>query len=138
MAKKKKRKSKKKAFWGLLKEERQELGLAWTQEYKGDENIVKVYSRKFGLNLKNSMKELGSMGVTISNQDKEEVRNTLRKREEEKERKRMKKKARELEDSFDSDDTFAFIAGYTDGGFPFGMTHEKMDEIENEKEMEIK
>jgi hypothetical protein len=34
----------------------------------------------------------------------------------------------------DSDETFAFIVGYTSGGFPYGITHEEMDEIErNEK-----
>lgn len=36
---------------------------------------------------------------------------------------------------FESDDTFAFIAGYTAGGFPYGITWEEMVEIEqNEKE----
>ncbi|HET7627384.1 MAG TPA: hypothetical protein VFK44_03250 [Bacillales bacterium] len=28
------------------------------------------------------------------------------------------------------DDTFHFIAGYTSNGFPFGITHEEMEEIE--------
>ncbi len=27
----------------------------------------------------------------------------------------------------DSDDNFAFIAGYTSGGFPFGLTHEEFE-----------
>lgn len=36
---------------------------------------------------------------------------------------------------FESDDTFAFITGYTAGGFPYGITWEEMAEIEsNEKE----
>lgn len=36
---------------------------------------------------------------------------------------------------FESDDTFAFIAGYTAGGFPYGITWKEMAEIEsNEKE----
>ena len=36
---------------------------------------------------------------------------------------------------FESDDTFAFIAGYTAGGFPYGITWEEIAEIEqNEKE----
>ena len=36
---------------------------------------------------------------------------------------------------FESDDRFAFIAGYTAGGFPYGITWEEMTEIEqNEKE----
>lgn len=31
---------------------------------------------------------------------------------------------------FESDDTFAFIAGYTSGGFAYGVTWEEMEEIE--------
>ena len=30
----------------------------------------------------------------------------------------------------ESDDTFAFIAGYTSGGAPYGVTWEEMEEIE--------
>ena len=34
---------------------------------------------------------------------------------------------------FDSDEHFAFIVGYTSGGAPYGVTHEEINEIENEK-----
>ena len=41
------------------------------------------------------------------------------------------KKKIELENNlFESDDTFAFIAGYTAGGFPYGITWEEMEAIE--------
>ena len=30
----------------------------------------------------------------------------------------------------DSDECFAYIAGYTEGGFPYGITWEEMREIE--------
>ena len=30
----------------------------------------------------------------------------------------------------DSDDNFAFIAGYTSGGFPYGLTHEELENAE--------
>lgn len=35
---------------------------------------------------------------------------------------------------FDSDDTFAFIAGYTTGGVAYGITWEEMREIEQREE----
>ena len=46
---------------------------------------------------------------------------------------------------FESDDTFAFIAGYTSGGAPYGITWEEMEEIErrekhhsyNDKELDL-
>jgi len=31
---------------------------------------------------------------------------------------------------FESDEYFAYIAGYTDGGFPYGITWEEASEIE--------
>lgn len=123
----------KKQFWGLQKDKRLEMARIWKEEYKSDENIVKAYSKKFGLNLKNSLKELRRMGCKISNQDKEEVKHMIKKREKQKERKKMKKRAPELEDSFDSNETFAFIAGYTEGGLPFGITHEEMEESEKKE-----
>ena len=32
---------------------------------------------------------------------------------------------------FEQDETFAFIAGYTEGGAPYGITWEECGEIEN-------
>lgn len=44
---------------------------------------------------------------------------------------RRKKKQEEFEEKlFESDDTFAFIAGYTSGGFAYGITWEEIEEIE--------
>ena len=30
---------------------------------------------------------------------------------------------------FESDENFAMIIGYTSGGFPYGVAHEEMDEL---------
>lgn len=51
-------------------------------------------------------------------------------------KKKHKQMQQQYEDNlFESDDTFAFIAGYTASGFPYGITWEEMAEIElNEKE----
>jgi len=32
-------------------------------------------------------------------------------------------------DTFDSDENFEMIIGYTSGGFPYGVTHKEMKEI---------
>ena len=37
---------------------------------------------------------------------------------------------------FESDENFSMIIGYTSGGFPYGVTHEEMKQINNEKEFE--
>lgn len=46
-----------------------------------------------------------------------------------------KKREDKLNDlcGFDSDENFAMIIGYTSGGFPYGVNHEEMDEINNEE-----
>lgn len=35
----------------------------------------------------------------------------------------------------DSDENFAFIDGYTSGGAPFGLTHEEMNELIKEENL---
>ncbi|MGM0845104.1 MAG: hypothetical protein ACQEUT_09015 [Bacillota bacterium] len=133
MAKKKKRKSKKKQFWGLTKEERQQIASSWVSEYEGD-NIVKSYSKRFRLNLKNSMKELTSFGFTISKEERAKMKRLTDIQKYKKENKQRKKGELELKELIESDETFAFIAGYTEGGAPFGITQEEMPEIEKEKD----
>lgn len=56
MAKKKNRRSKKKQFWGLPKVVRMEQAKSWLETYDG-EHIIKAYSKLFGLNLKNALKD---------------------------------------------------------------------------------
>ena len=50
-------------------------------------------------------------------------------------RKSKRKKTQEdyEENLFESDETFAFIAGYTSGGVPYGITWEEMEEIEKKE-----
>lgn len=48
-----------------------------------------------------------------------------------KDKTKRKRRQDDFEDKlFESDETFAFIAGYTSGGAPYGITWEEMEEIE--------
>jgi hypothetical protein len=124
----KKRKSNNKQFWGLSIENRMVMGKDWVKEYKG-ENIVKDYSKSFGLNLKNSLKELRKLGASIRDEQIEIVERFSKEKVQRRINKREKKKQEDLMKEYeDSDDTFAYIAGYTDGGAPFGITYEEMEE----------
>lgn len=129
LGKKKKQKNNKKQFWGLPMADRKEIAKSWIETYDG-ENKVKAYSKMFGLNIKNSMKELRSIGVSLSNEEKEYARRVLEAKKQKSEKKREKRRMKELElvAHIESDETFAFIAGYTEGGAPYGLTHEEMDE----------
>lgn len=51
---------------------------------------------------------------------------------------KRKKRQEEFEENlFESDDTFAFIVGYTSGGAPYGVTWEEMEEIERKEHEEL-
>lgn len=137
MGKKKKSKSTKKQYWGLTKEERLEIARSWVSEYKG-KNLVKDYSKKFRLNLKNSLKELTNFGFKISKEERKEIKRLIKAQKQQKENKRREKEAHQPIELFESDETFAFIAGYTGGGIPFGITHEEMQELEHEYQLDMK
>jgi len=108
----------------------------WIKTYSGN-NIVKGYSKKYSIDKLCAVKELRMIGVKIS----EEYENQLRKSLESLKQQRLSfKKKRENELNalyeFESDENFAMILGYTSGGFPYGVTHEEMEQINNEKEFE--
>lgn len=53
-------------------------------------------------------------------------------------KKKIKKRRKEQNITYDSDDVFAFIAGYTSGGFPYSVTWEEMGqkaEIDPDEEL---
>lgn len=128
---KKKKKKKNDELKGLPKRERLLKAEEWIEKFEG-ENIVKAYSKCVGLNLKNSMNELKSLGVKISPDDRTKVQQWVetkrRKREKRKENKEYEQFLMEYEG--DSDEIFSFIAGYTSGGAPYGITYEEMEEME--------
>ncbi|WP_099354506.1 hypothetical protein [Fredinandcohnia onubensis] len=131
--KKKGKKSHKKQFWGLAKEVRLEKGKEWVAHYEGDD-IIKGYSKTFGLNLINSMKELKRIGVPISSQDRKRIEDLIEEGKRKKELRREKRRnALGLNEFKDYDETFSFIAGYTPGGAPYGMTHEEMEKRTKEE-----
>ncbi len=102
----------------------------WIKNYEG-KNIVKGYSKWFGLDLLFAIKELRRNGVEI----KEDYENNIRQIQEAKQIAKQKKKEEkelEIQDEF-SNAQFAFIAGYTSGGAPYGLTHEEMKYLNEKK-----
>ena len=117
------------------------LSKEWTSNYIG-ENIIKDYAKWFSVDLICAINELRLNGVIISNEDE----NTAKKSIEENKRLRRIKKENRIkreqgqEDECSSDCGFAFIAGYTSGGAPFGITHEQMknfQEIDSDEEIDF-
>jgi hypothetical protein len=60
--------------------------------------------------------------------------NTKKMSERRKKRLKFKKIKPKVSEEFYQDPNFAFIAGYTSGGFPYGITHEEMEDIKEKEE----
>ncbi len=73
--------------------------------------------------------ELRLLGVSISDERLDQAKQNCENRA--KHRKMVKqKREKEWQELFsdDSDENFSFIAGYTSGGAPYGVTWEEMDD----------
>ncbi len=101
----------------------------WINTYTGS-NIVKGYAKKYAVDKLCAVRELRMIGIQISEEYEKQLSNSLevvrqqriasRKKREEKLNGRC---------TFESDENFAMIIGYTSGGFPYGVTHEEMEKI---------
>lgn len=97
----------------------------WVLTYQGS-HIVRAYRKRFGVDTTCALKDLGEIGALspeklAAMQQAEQLR--LERRQQEREEKRLQ----DFYDRFpDSNDTFYYIAGYTPGGAPYGVTWEEM------------
>ena len=100
----------------------------WVNKYSG-KNIIKSYSKWFAVDLLCALIDLRMLGVNITPGREAQILASFRVRAAEKQRRKKAAVEAELEDLyFDSDDTFAYIAGYTPGGAPYGVTWEELGE----------
>jgi len=118
-------KTKRKSSKTERRETRLRKAALWLSTYEGT-HIVRSYRKKFGLDYTCALNDLKALGALSP-----EKLVVLRKGEEVRQRKKQEEKEakRELEFSerwSDSDDTFFYIAGYTPGGAPYGITWEEM------------
>jgi hypothetical protein len=96
----------------------------WLAEYPG-ENLVRGYKKRFGVLDVRAVLELRMLGVDIPDARLEQARRDQQSRSK---RKAHRKRKHALQADFrESDETFAFIVGYTDGGAPYGVTWEEME-----------
>lgn len=120
----------------LKREYRLRSAKDWIKTYSGN-NVVKGYSKKYSVDKLCAVKELRMIGIEIS----EEYENQLRKSLESLKQQRLSLKKKQEDElntlcGFESDENFEMILGYTSGGFPYGVTHEEMEEIKSENEID--
>jgi hypothetical protein len=111
----------------LNRKNRLDAARIWLQGYNG-EKVVCSYRKYFGVDWLSAFKELEILGVSIPAQYRESIIKSLVSTAAAK----KQKKAEKLlpPENLDQDDNFAFIAGYTNGGAPYGITWDEWKQIE--------
>lgn len=113
----------------MNRKQRLQAAKNWIPTYQG-KNIVHGYKNWFGTSLLCAALELKQLGIAVDESYIAQLRQTELSYAEARRKKREERKATEIfEQDPDSDENFAFIAGYTSAGFPYGVTWEEMGEI---------
>jgi hypothetical protein len=105
---------------------------SWMKKYTG-KKIHHGYAKHFGVSKLCAVIELEMLGVKFQPGLKE----SLIRAEEDKRIQREKRKSKQEINLIESDDYFAFIAGYTSGGAPYGITWEEMEALDNNERFDI-
>ena len=112
----------------LKREARLQSAKKWIPTYEG-KNIVRGYAKWYGVDLLCSIKELRLLGIHVDESYEVNVRRSIETKAKHRRQRRLALKEVEFDELYpDSDDTFAYIAGYTSWGFPYGVTWEEIGE----------
>jgi hypothetical protein len=99
----------------------------WIEKYEG-KDLVNGYRRWYGIDALSAVVELQQLGVPGLGEREKKIRRDV----ELKQKANADRKARreqEEEWPLERDETFAYIAGYTPGGAPYGVTWEEWEQI---------
>ena len=110
----------------------------WVAEYDGTPyggDIIKAYRKKFAVDRMKAVAELQLLGIFLTKEQIDREKAAVKayqelqkakkaKRKKKREQKRMQKDVPIFHE--DQDDTFYYIAGYTSGGAPYGVTWEEI------------
>ena len=110
----------------------------WVVEYDGTPygwDIIKAYRKKFAVDRMKAVAELQLLGVSLTKEQIDREKAAVKayqelQRAKKAKRKKIREQKRIQKDNpvfhEDQDDTFYYIAGYTSGGAPYGVTWEEM------------
>ena len=120
---------KKKPSKAQRREERLRKGKQWLTTYQGTvKHLLKHYRERFHVDTITASKDLQALGVNYTQEQLDEIRRNEEERIRQKHLAKAKKEQERYADLYGDtcDDRFAFIAGYTSGGAPYGSTWEEM------------
>jgi len=116
----------------LTRKHRLESSKEWIGNYEG-KNIVKGYTKWYGVDLLCAIKELRINGVTVDEEYENKVKKSIEAKIIANQMNEENRGIIDIQDE-DSESRFAFIAGYTSGGAPYGITHEEIEDSQEEKD----
>lgn len=98
------------------------------QHFTEESHIVSAYRHQFKVDKNCAMKELCLLGM-LSPEKQKTYEDQIRRKKE----RRLEKRFRREEPVIEQDEVFAFIAGYTLGGIPYGITWEEQAELDRKE-----
>lgn len=123
--------------------ERKTRAEKWVSEFDGtayNGDIVKAYRKKFAVDRMTSVRELQLLGVEITAEQIQREKEVIERYKQHllnKKRKKRLKKELAKETELEQDDTFFFIAGYTSGGAPYGITWDEIGMEDAEEDEDV-
>ena len=108
-----------------------------TQRGRPAVRIARSYRKRFGVDWACAIAELSALGISFDPKWREQLARALEGARQAKVRRKADKETAMPRTEFPkSDETCAFVAGYTDGGVAFGLTWEGWEGIERRASME--
>lgn len=106
------------------KEVRLKKARQWILTYNGTpKHMARNYRKRFHVDITTALSDLQAIGVEFTQEYLDAVKASEAERIRQK---HLKKQQKQLDFNEFQDDRFAFIAGYTDGGAPYGITWEEL------------
>ena len=113
----------------MRRTDRLQVAKQWLPTFIG-KSIVRGYARYFAVDLLCAVTELEMLGNQFEPEYIDQLKRTIAGQIEPKQERKRSKEEEVMVTSFESDDRFCYIAGYTSGGAPYGVTWEEMDSVE--------
>lgn len=124
----------------LKRAQRLEIAKEWILQYSG-KKLIRGYRKHFDVPSECAIQELLLLQVPLTKEQISEARKGQRaranNRKAKKEARKNRRQSADLSSDFlpeysGDDDAFYFIAGYTDGGFPYGITWGEIERMNDE------
>jgi len=139
LARKKKKKPNTPRAKRINRQSRLQSAVNWLKQYDG-KHFIRGYRKHYGVDVGTAIAELKILGVPLSDEAirsaKASAAALVREKAARKEKRQQRLRAQEQFDLAESDETFAYIAGYTNWGFPFGITWEEMERFNDQDSLD--